>query len=90
MTLEKRECEAPYHVEGCSGYGETIDHHTPRCIARKILHWKKKQIDAPENIQYLSKACHREKDRTTCERFRLAKKVLTAEVTQEEYLEAIK
>lgn len=85
-----KECEAPFHVKGCNGLGETRDHFTPKCIARKILHWKRKQIDAPENTQYLSKACHIWKDRTTCERFRLAKKVLTGRVTQKEYLEAIK
>lgn len=58
------ECEAPEHVWGCNGLGETKDHFTPRCIAR-VWKWKPKQINAPENIQRLSKACHASKDAST-------------------------
>lgn len=63
MRIE-RPCEAPIHSPHCNGRGETEDHFTPKCIARK-LGWSKKQINAPENIQFLSHACHDRKDRST-------------------------
>ena len=59
-----KECEAPNHTRGCNGLGETKDHFTPKCIA-KMWKWSRKQINAPENIQYLSKSCHKKKDRPT-------------------------
>lgn len=46
----------------------TVDHFTPQAIAKNILGWRGKQIISPENIQHLSKSCHREKDCTTQER----------------------
>lgn len=55
-------CQSPYHVEACSGLGETRDHFTSKAIARQ-LGWSHQQINAPENIQRLSRACHSEKDR---------------------------
>lgn len=61
---ERFRCEAPFHTPDCSGWGTTRDHFTPRSVA-KLLRWKKKQIDSPENIQYLSSECHREKDKNT-------------------------
>lgn len=64
MARNERQCEAPEHVEGCNGRGSTRDHFTPRCIA-KLLRWRDSQTNAPENIQYLSEACHTEKDRST-------------------------
>ena len=57
-----KECQSPYHVEGCSGLGETKDHFTSKAIAKE-LGWSNKQANARENIQYLSLPCHREKDR---------------------------
>jgi len=61
-------CEAEVHVEGCSGIGCTKDHFTPKSIAREVLGWRNRQINAEENIQYLSRECHEEKDRTTPDR----------------------
>jgi len=88
--MKERPCEAPYHVEGCSGVGETKDHLTPKCIAKHILGWTRKQIDAPENIQYLSRACHTEKDATTQIRFELAlRQKRGAFISLAEYLQAV-
>ena len=53
-------CEAPIHVEACSGIGETDDHFTPQSI-EKLLRIK----DTPANHQRLSVECHREKDAST-------------------------
>jgi hypothetical protein len=39
------------------------------CIAKKILHWTKSQINAPKNGQWLSRICHKEKDLTTPARY---------------------
>lgn len=55
--------------------GTTLDHFTPVCIA-KLWGWNTEQIIAPENIQYLSKPCHLDKDRTTEARLTLARKQL--------------
>jgi len=35
------------------------------------LGWTPKQINSPENLQYLSYQCHRDKDSTTPDRLRL-------------------
>lgn len=87
---QEKPCQAPYHAEGCNGIGETVDHLTPRCIAKHILGWTRKQIDDPMNLQYLSKACHKEKDSTTVQRFQLALRQKRGEmITLEEYLRAI-
>jgi hypothetical protein len=53
-------CEAPIHVEACSGFGKTDDHFTPQCV-EKLSRIK----DTPENHQRLSVECHREKDAST-------------------------
>lgn len=58
-------CEATWHVAGCGKMGQSVDHFTPRAYAKKVLGWSHAQINAPENKQYLSIECHREKDRTT-------------------------
>ena len=62
-----RRCQAPFHVEGCSGIGNSLDHFTPQCIAL-ILGWTKEKINSEENLQWLSKACHTAKDATTDDR----------------------
>lgn len=64
---DRRRCEAPDHSPDCNGFGDTRDHFTPRCIARE-LGWSQQQVNDPMNIQYLSPACHKEKDKTTPER----------------------
>lgn len=64
-------CEAPFHTEGCNGIATTIDHFTPECIG-KLWGWSQDEIDADENLQYLSKQCHKEKDFTTQARLALA------------------
>ncbi len=82
----RRSCEAPSHVDGGSGFGETKDHFTPKCIA-KLLKWKPRQISDPMNIQYLSQACHREKDSTTPARLQIVKEQLSGkQFTFEEYV----
>lgn len=78
----ERPCEAPIHTEdcecqkcthyaiGCSGCPfTTIDHFTPRAIAKGILNWGNSQVSDKANIQVLSRKCHQEKDRTTYRRF---------------------
>ncbi|GIW70244.1 MAG: hypothetical protein KatS3mg101_0991 [Patescibacteria group bacterium] len=81
--MRERECQAPVHNPRCPCQScqrvncgncrlTNIDHFTPKCIAKKILHWSSKQINAPENLQYLSIPCHTDKDRTTPDRLRLA------------------
>ena len=65
-----RICEAPYHVADCSGFGESEDHFTPKCIAR-LLGWSSEEINSPDNKQWLSFACHSAKDLTTHNRFKL-------------------
>lgn len=62
--LQPRQCEAPEHHPSCDGIGSTRDHFTPRCIG-KLLGWDKKKINSPDNIQWLSPACHIAKDRDT-------------------------
>jgi hypothetical protein len=71
----ERPCEAPTHAEGCDGVGSTRDHFTPKGIA-KLLRWGNKRVNAPENIQYLSEACHTEKDRSTPRRIEQVKQQL--------------
>lgn len=60
-------CEAPEHAEECNGRGETTDHFTPKCIAR-IMGWTRSRVNMPDNLQYLSRACHNQKDRDTAKR----------------------
>jgi hypothetical protein len=76
---EKRSCEAEYHVKDClcqrcqrrncaDCHQITLDHFTPKCIAKGILHWKPKQTNSDQNTQWLSRECHQEKDHTTPDR----------------------
>lgn len=59
-----QQCEAPSHVAGCNGKGTTVDHFTPKCVARE-LGWTKDMVESWENKQYLSEACHKAKDKDT-------------------------
>lgn len=72
----KTGCEAPNHNKDCPCINctnrdclkcplLTKDHFTPKCIAIKALGWKYKQVNHPRNIQWLSKPCHEDKDRST-------------------------
>jgi len=74
--MMERRCEAEIHAPDCDGRGTTRDHFTPRCIA-KLLGWSSEQIGSPENIQYLSQACHVLKDRSTPLRFQLLRSQLS-------------
>jgi len=73
----KNPCEAEFHVENCacqrckkkncSHCNEVnCDHITGKAIARE-LGWSHNQIERKSNKQWLSRACHTEKDRNTCE-----------------------
>ena len=77
-------CEAPIHNESCDGVGSTVDHFTPKCIG-KLWGWSYEQINAKENIQYLSEPCHKDKDRTTEARLLLARKQLKGAYISLEY-----
>lgn len=79
---EKRKtgCEAPQHNQGCPCLSCTTrdcqrcplltkDHFTPKSIALRVLGWKHRQVNRPENIQWLTEPCHIDKDRTTQKRF---------------------
>lgn len=61
---KKGPCEAPEHSADCNGFGNTKDHFTPRVII-KLLGWTRAQKKDPMNFQYLSAACHRDKDAST-------------------------
>lgn len=61
-------CQAPFHATSCDGIGRSKNHFTPKCIALK-LRWTKAQIDDPFNIQWLSLACHADKDKSTPEKY---------------------
>lgn len=59
-----QKCEYP---QGCNEtrFKElTVDHFTPKCIAR-MLGWSRKQVQDPMNKQLLCKEHHREKDEST-------------------------
>jgi hypothetical protein len=75
MGKVERLCEAPEHVDGCDGRGTTRDHFTPRSIAR-LLRWPNKRVNSTENIQWLSEACHTEKDRSTPRRLKQVRQQL--------------
>ena len=77
---ERQPCQAEIHVENCACQRcvqtrchtckrISLDHFTPQCIAKKILHWSRKRMSSDDNTQWLSKECHIEKDRTTPERY---------------------
>lgn len=91
MSKENKDCppcEAPVHNKDCDGVGITLDHFTPVCIAR-LWEWDTEQINAPENIQYLSKPCHKDKDRTTEARLTLARKQLRGAYISLKYYQSI-
>lgn len=48
----------------------TVDHFTPKCIARE-LGWRRKDIIADDNCQLLCEIHHKDKDRTTAQRYEL-------------------
>jgi hypothetical protein len=75
---KERPCEAPEHVEGCDGVGSTRDHFTPKSIG-KALRWGSRLINDPDNIQYLSEACHTEKDRSTRRRLEQVRRQIHGE-----------
>lgn len=73
--MRERECQAPIHSQECpcqkcvrESCGDchltNLDHFTPKCIA-KVWGWSAKEMNAPENLQWLSRACHTDKDRST-------------------------
>ena len=91
MKKERKDyppCEAPIHNEDCDGIGGTVDHFTPMCIA-KLWGWKNEEINAKENIQHLSVACHREKDKTTEARLTLARQQLRGAYISLDYYKTI-
>jgi hypothetical protein len=83
-----QKCEAPIHSIKCDGRGDTEDHFTPKCIA-KLWKWKQKEINSPENIQYLSRACHDEKDKTTEARLTLLRQQLKGVYISLEYYKTV-
>jgi len=87
-TSEYPQCEAPIHSEYCDGVGNTKDHFTPECIA-KLWGWSYEEINDKKNIQYLSVACHREKDKTTEARLTLVRQQLRGEYISLEYYKTI-
>ena len=100
--MRERECQAPIHSQDCPcqkcqrvSCGNcrltNIDHFTPRSIAKKVWGWKSKQINSPENLQYLSYQCHRDKDSTTPDRLRLGLAQKRGKfIGLEDYLDIIK
>lgn len=71
--MRERACQAEIHVPDCpcprcrrpncdNCQDATDDHFTSKGIA-KILGWKHKQINSYENRQWLSRPCHRAKDK---------------------------
>lgn len=67
MLEQENPCTAPEHVPNCSGIGETRDHFTPV----KVIAITK--VEPPDNIQRLSKECHKAKDLDTAKRIELLK-----------------
>ena len=76
--MREKECQAPIHEPNCPCqtcqrtscercHLTNIDHFTPKSVS-KLLGWTRKQTNSPENLQWLSLECHREKDRTTPKR----------------------
>lgn len=72
----KTGCEAPIHNQDCPCNSCTLrqcatcplltkDHFTPKCIALKVFGWRRKQVNSRDNIQWLSRPCHQDKDATT-------------------------
>jgi hypothetical protein len=74
--IERGSCEAPTHNPTCpcitckpkdcaSCPLMTLDHFTPRSIAKKVLGWNRRRVNTPSNLQWLSEPCHIDKDRST-------------------------
>jgi hypothetical protein len=83
--VERSRCEAPFHAPGCPCPGcrkqncgdchaTNVDHFTAKSVG-KALGWKKKEINARENKQWLSYECHRWKDENTPHYKHVAKKL---------------
>jgi hypothetical protein len=83
--MRGKECQAPFHVDNCACsncrrqscdgcHNTNVDHFTAKSVG-KALGWSKKQIDSPENKQYLSYDCHRWKDQNTAHYKQVAKKL---------------
>ena len=67
MSLSERpRCEAAEHVGNCPGWANSIDHLTPKAVA-KLLGWKKKQMDDPMNLVPMFRGCHDRKDKYTAQ-----------------------
>ena len=49
----------------CDNEATTVDHFTPKTIAKDVLGWSDQQINAAANKQYLCRRCHRRKDYDT-------------------------
>ena len=75
--MKEKECSAPTHQSNCpcQRCGKeycgrcrktNVDHFTGKAIG-KLLGWTRRELDRPENLQYLSLPCHAEKDKLTCE-----------------------
>lgn len=59
-----RRCMAEVRSPNCTGLGETLDHLTPRSVA-KLLGWKTRQLNHPANLIPMCRPCHILKDRPT-------------------------
>lgn len=57
-------CEAAVHARSCVGYANSIDHLTPRAVA-KLLGWRKKELNNPDNLVPMFRPCHVMKDKDT-------------------------
>ena len=74
----KQPCESPNHNKDCPCIKcvsknctdcplLTKDHFTPQCIA-KVLGWSRYRTNRNNNIQWLTRPCHDDKDRDTAKR----------------------
>jgi len=70
IKLRGQRCEHPQGCEVTSYKELTVDHFTPKCIAKE-LGWNFKQTNSPENTQLLCKEHHREKDESTPDRVQM-------------------
>jgi 5-methylcytosine-specific restriction endonuclease McrA len=65
--MEQRvRCRAAEHARNCDGYANTVDHFTPKSLAR-LLHWNKDQLNQPDNLIPMHRLCHNIKDRFTAQ-----------------------
>ena len=91
----ERECEAENHEpdcpcvfcqrEFCGRCNNTnVDHFTSKALAAEMAKmwpgdWTRKQADDPDNLQYLSKVCHKAKDRTAPVRISILRRMRRGE-----------